>query len=146
MIAVLNNIARKLLTSPTETVVRLRQEKIQVKLLSSRPAAFRPQPCQAQARLRGRMRMVCGFHEVISDGKRRAEGFCRDNSGYRGHALRHRRCGSRFANSGYSIPSLEVDDASVLDEFYWLDKYDRPASESTRPLCAARCQYGHPNK
>jgi hypothetical protein len=46
----------------------------------------------------------------------------------------------RFANSGCSIPSLEVDNASVLDEFYWLDEGDRPASESIRPL------YGHPNQ
>jgi hypothetical protein len=143
MIAVLNNVARKLLTSSMQTFVRLRQEKIQMKLLNFRPAAFRRQPCQPQARLRGKMRMLCGFHEVISDGKRRLEGFCRDNSGYRGHAVRRRRCRIRFANTGCSIPSLEVDNASVLDEFYWLDKDDRPASESIRPLCAARC---HPNQ
>ena len=92
------------------------------------------------------MWIVCGFHEVISDGKRRLEDFCRDNNGYRGHALRHRRCRIRFANSGSSILSLDVDDASVLDEFYRLDEDDRPASESIRLLCAARCKYGHPNQ
>ncbi len=37
-----------------------------------------------------------------------------------------------------SIPSLEVEGASVLDEYYWLNKEDQTIRSAVQPKTAAR--------